>query len=54
MVWIGLIWLRIGHGPCEHGNGPSGSINVKFLSSCTTGGFSRRAQLHKVCYRRVL
>jgi hypothetical protein len=21
----------------------------KFLSSCTTGGFSRRAQLHEVC-----
>jgi hypothetical protein len=33
----------------EHGNEPSGSINVgKFLSSCTTGGFSRRAQLHGV------
>jgi hypothetical protein len=24
MVWIGLVWLRIGS--CEHGNEPSGSI----------------------------
>jgi hypothetical protein len=28
MVWIGLIWLRIGpvEGSCEHGIEPSGSI----------------------------
>jgi hypothetical protein len=29
MLWIGLIWLRIGsngEGSCEHGNEPSGSI----------------------------
>jgi hypothetical protein len=27
MVWIGLIWLRIGtSGGLEHGNEPSGSI----------------------------
>jgi hypothetical protein len=26
---------------------------VKFLSSCTTGGFSRRAQLHEVSYMLV-
>jgi hypothetical protein len=28
MVWIGLIWLKIGTsgGSCEHGNEPSGSI----------------------------
>jgi hypothetical protein len=28
MVWIGLIWLRIGTsgGYCEHGNEPSGTI----------------------------
>jgi hypothetical protein len=33
-------------GSCEHGNEPSGSINAgKFMSSCTTGSFSRRAQL---------
>jgi hypothetical protein len=41
MVWIGLIWLRIGTngGPCEHGNKLSGSIKCgKFLSSCTNGG----------------
>jgi hypothetical protein len=31
-------------GYCEHGNESSDSI----LSSCTTGGFSRRAQLHEV------
>jgi hypothetical protein len=37
-------------GSCEHGNEPSGSIKCwKFLSSCTIGGFSRRAQLHEVC-----
>jgi hypothetical protein len=36
-------------GSCEHGNEPSESIKVgKFLSSYTTGGFSRRAQLHEV------
>jgi hypothetical protein len=36
-------------GSCEHGNEPSGSIKCwKFLSSCTVGGFSRRAQLHEV------
>jgi hypothetical protein len=36
-------------GCCEHGNEPSGSINDgKFLSSCATGGFSRRAQLRGV------
>jgi hypothetical protein len=38
-------------GSCEHGNEPSGSINVgKFLSSCTTGGFPRTAQLHGVSF----
>jgi hypothetical protein len=36
---------------CEHGNEPSGSIKRrKFLSSCTTGGFSRRAHVHGVVY----
>jgi hypothetical protein len=35
-------------GSCERGNEPSGSINAgKFLSGCTIGGFSRRAQLHE-------
>jgi hypothetical protein len=29
-------------------------LNIgRFLSSCTTGGFSRRAQLHGVSSRRV-
>jgi hypothetical protein len=51
VVWTGLIWFRIRpvEDSCEHGNDPSGSKNVgKFLSSCTTGNFSRRAQLHGV------
>jgi hypothetical protein len=30
----------------EHGNEPSGSAG-KFLSGCTIGGFSRRAELHE-------
>jgi hypothetical protein len=38
-------------GSCEHGNELSGSIKCwKFLSSCTTGSFSRRVQLHGVSY----
>jgi hypothetical protein len=33
-------------GSYEDDNEPSGSINVrKFLSRCTIGGFSRRAQV---------
>jgi hypothetical protein len=51
VVRAGLMWL---------GRGTNGSVvntvmnlrvpyNVeKFLSSCTTGGFSRRSQLHEV------
>jgi hypothetical protein len=35
-------------GSFEHVNKPLGSI--KFLSSCVTGGFSRRAQLCEVSY----
>jgi hypothetical protein len=37
-------------GSCEHGNKPSYSIKWKFLSSCTTGGFSRSVQLHEFSY----
>jgi hypothetical protein len=38
-------------GSCEHGNEPSGSIKCwKFLSSCTTGDFLRRASLREVSY----
>jgi hypothetical protein len=46
MVWIGLIWLRVGTGG---GNEPSGSIKCwdYFLSGCAIGSFSRRAQLHQ-------
>jgi hypothetical protein len=53
-VWAGFIWLRIG---------TSGGallktvmnfwfpLNVgKFLSSCATGGFSRRSQLYEVSF----
>jgi hypothetical protein len=36
-------------GTFERSNIPSGPINVgKFLSSCTTGCFLRRSQLHEV------
>jgi hypothetical protein len=52
VVWTELIWLR---------TGTSGRVLVntvinlgipqnvgKFLSSCTTGGFSRRARINEV------
>jgi hypothetical protein len=36
-------------GSCEHGNVPSGSVKCwKFMSSCTTGSFSSRAQQYEV------
>jgi hypothetical protein len=36
-------------GSCEHSNELLGSLKCwKFLSSCTTGGFSRSAQLHEI------
>jgi hypothetical protein len=43
-MWTGFIWLSIGAvaGSCEHGNEPSGSLNVgKSLNSSATGGVSR-------------
>jgi hypothetical protein len=40
--WGGIFWIWFS----EHGNEHSGSI--KFLSSCTTGSFSRRAHLRGV------
>jgi hypothetical protein len=49
MDWIELAqdrdqWRALG----GHGNEPSDSIKCwEFLSSCTVGGFSRRAQLHE-------
>jgi hypothetical protein len=53
--WGGLNWTDLAQergpveGSCEHGNEPSGYIKRwKFLSSCTTGGFSRRAHLHEI------
>jgi hypothetical protein len=37
---------KLVEGSCEHGNEPSRSLNAgQFLSGCTTGGLSRRAQL---------
>jgi hypothetical protein len=59
MGWYGMDWSGSGCGPleisCEHGNKPSGSINAgKFLSSCTLGGFSGRAQFHEVSLVTVL
>jgi hypothetical protein len=49
MGWIGFIWLRIGTRALLNT-----VINLrvplntgKFLSSCTIGGFSRRAQLRE-------
>ena len=47
-VWAGLIWLGIG----SYSNVPSDFIkNVyKFLTSTTTGGISRRADVHVVTY----
>jgi hypothetical protein len=45
------MWLKIGtvEDSFERGNETSGSIKVgKFLNSCVTGGFSRRAQLYEV------
>jgi hypothetical protein len=41
-------------GSCEDGNELSGLINVgEFLSSCTTGAFSR-SQLHGVSYVLII
>jgi hypothetical protein len=52
--WGGMDWIGLAQDRDQwraHGNEPSGSLNVwKFLSSCTTGGFSRRAQLHEVSF----
>jgi hypothetical protein len=52
--WDGVEWVNLAQnmellgGSCEHGDEPLGSINAdKFLSGCTIGGFSRRAQFRK-------
>jgi hypothetical protein len=52
MGWYGLDWsgseYGLVEGSCEHVNEPSGSIICwEFLSNCTVGSFSRRAQLHE-------
>jgi hypothetical protein len=42
-------------GSCEHDNESTGSINAgKLLKSCTTGGFTRRAQLREVSLTVVI
>jgi hypothetical protein len=48
MRWTGLIWLRIRAlvNTVMNLRGPQNA--GKFLNSCTTSGFSRRAQLHEV------
>jgi hypothetical protein len=52
MVWIGSMWLRTG--TLEGSDLVNTVMNLrvpynagKFLSSCTIGSFSRRAQLHE-------
>jgi hypothetical protein len=57
MRWYGLDWSCLEQKPvegsCEHDKEPSGSIKFgKFLSSCTTGSFSRRTLLHEVSILR--
>jgi hypothetical protein len=48
MVWTGSIWLRIGTGGGFLWKNLRFPLNAgKFFSSCTTGGFSRRARLHE-------
>jgi hypothetical protein len=39
---------------CVRGNEPPDSMKARFLSSCTTGGFVRRDQLHEVEVDRSL
>jgi hypothetical protein len=55
VVWAGLIWLRIGTSGKALMNTVINfriPLNVgKFLSCCTTGGFSKRARLHEVSLR---
>jgi hypothetical protein len=50
VVWIGLMWLRIGNGggSCDHDNEPSGYI--KCWEVLQWLHFSRRAQLREVAY----
>jgi hypothetical protein len=57
IIWSGMRWIVVAEdrdkveGSCEHGNELSGSINAgSFLSSCTTGGLSRRAQFPGFTY----
>jgi hypothetical protein len=49
--YIVSIWFKIytTEGSCEHGEIPAGSqILEKFLSSCATGGFSRKSSVHAI------
>jgi hypothetical protein len=53
-IWTGLIWLRIGtsggHLWTRLWTFRFHKLLRSFLSSCTTGGFSRRTQLHDVSF----
>jgi hypothetical protein len=56
MVWYELDCSESGQGPvegsCEHGNDGNEQAPfremMKFLSSCITGGFWRRSQMHGI------
>jgi hypothetical protein len=42
--WVDMDWIELAQDRTRGDRYPVG----KFLSSCTTGGFSRRARLHRV------
>jgi hypothetical protein len=55
VVWTGLIWIRIGTNRDKWRALVNTVMDLrapyntgKFLSGCTNGGFSRKAQLHEV------
>jgi hypothetical protein len=45
--WDGMDWIDLAQ-DMDHGRALVNTVNTrKFLSSCTVGGFSRRAQLRE-------
>jgi hypothetical protein len=45
--WVGMDLIDLAQGSCEHNNELWVPRNAgKFLSSCTTGSVSRKAQFH--------
>jgi hypothetical protein len=56
MGWYGLDWSGeqgLVEGSCERGNEPRLPYNAgKFLSGCTTGGLSRKTNLHGKFYNK--